>query len=223
MPVTPIVLADLTSSTLGGAGAFDVLMATMREHLDLEYSKNRIRGPEYSQVYLGAFQAVLAQSVQFLLMKDKAANEAALVAAQVAETEAKVQLLIQQKLNATEEFNVLVAQKCKLQAEYDNLMEQKTRIASENALMQQKILSERAQTQSSGVDPDSVIGKQKALYQAQKDGFARDAEQKAAKLLADTWSSRRMTDEGTVADNVNMLSDQVVGRAITKMLNGVGA
>jgi hypothetical protein len=70
---------------------------------------------------------------------------------------------------------------------------------------------------------DSVVGRQKALYQAQTDGFTRDAEQKAAKLLVDTWSVRRTTDEGTVADGTNMLNDATVGRAITKLLDGVGA
>lgn len=223
MPITPLTIEQLSDGSASGTGAFDVLMGSLRNHLDIEYNKNRIRGPEYSQVYLGALQAVLQQATAFLLTKDKAANEAALVEAQTLKIAAEITLLAQQKLNAEVEHEVLVAQKCKLQAEYDNLILQKDRIASENALVLQKVVTERAQTQGSGVDPDSVIGKQKNLYQAQTDGFKRDAEQKAAKLMADTWSSRRMTDEATVADGTNMLADVVVGRAINKMLQGVGA
>ena len=68
-----------------------------------------------------------------------------------------------------------------------------------------------------------MIGKQKALYGAQTDGVKRDAEQKAAKLLADTWSVRRTTDEATVADATNKLNDATVGRAIEKLLSGIGA
>ena len=87
----------------------------------------------------------------------------------------------------------------------------------------QKVITERAQVQAIGVDADSVIGKQKSLYQAQTDGFKRDAEQKAAKLMVDSWNIRRTTDEATVADQTNMLADSVVGRAVAKMLAGVGA
>lgn len=216
MTATPLTLAQLTEGSLSGDGVFDVLMNATKAHLESEYAKNRIRGPEYSQVYLASMQAVLQQATAFLLTKDKAANEAAMVAAQIA-------LLEQQRLNAIAEHNVLLAQKCKLDAEYDVLMEQKLKSAAENQLLVQKVITERAQVQAIGVDADSVIGKQKSLYQAQTDGFKRDAEQKAAKLMVDSWNIRRTTDEATVADQTNMLADSVVGRAVTKMLAGVGA
>lgn len=216
MTTTPLTLAQLTEGSLSGDGVFDVLMNATRAHLESEYTKNRIRGPEYSQVYLASMQAVLQQATAFLLTKDKAANEAAMVAAQIA-------LLEQQRLNAIAEHDVLLAQKCKLDAEYDVLMEQKLKSAAENQLLVQKVITERAQVQAIGVDADSVIGKQKSLYQAQTDGFKRDAEQKAAKLMVDSWNIRRTTDEATVADQTNMLADSVVGRAVTKMLAGVGA
>lgn len=216
MTATPLTLAQLTEGSLSGDGVFDVLMNATKAHLESEYAKNRIRGPEYSQVYLASMQAVLQQATAFLLTKDKAANEAAMVAAQIA-------LLEQQRLNAIAEHDVLLAQKCKLDAEYDVLMEQKLKSAAENQLLVQKVITERAQVQAIGVDADSVIGKQKSLYQAQTDGFKRDAEQKAAKLMVDSWNIRRTTDEATVADQTNMLADSVVGRAVTKMLAGVGA
>lgn len=216
MTATPLTLAQLTEGSLSGDGVFDVLMNATRAHLESEYAKNRIRGPEYSQVYLASMQAVLQQATAFLLTKDKAANEAAMVAAQIA-------LLEQQRLNAIAEHAVLLAQKCKLDAEYDVLLEQKLKSAAENQLLVQKVITERAQVQAIGVDADSVIGKQKSLYQAQTDGFKRDAEQKAAKLMVDSWNIRRTTDEATVADQTNMLADSVVGRAVAKMLAGVGA
>ena len=86
-----------------------------------------------------------------------------------------------------------------------------------------KTTTEKAQTTALGVDADSVIGKQKALYGAQTSGFTRDAEQKAADLMTKTWMARRTTDEATVADGVNMLNDAAVGRAVNKLLSGVGA
>lgn len=288
--IAPIPVSALTEGTLEGTGIFDVLMRVTKVHLEAEYVKNRIKGPEYSTVYLGSLESVMRNSMDFLLQRQKAALEAELMAQQVLVAQAEVQkmaaevdlakekvllakveleimnlnkakipaeidhleaqtglintqrtlaetksphelahldaqtaLVGQQKDNAVLEGTVLVAQECKLRAEYDVLMASKDKTAAENALLVQKNVTEKAQTISLGVDADSVIGKQKALYQAQTDGFSRDAEQKAAKLMVDSWNVRRTTDEGTVADGTNMLADVVVGRAVNKMLTGVGA
>lgn len=288
--IAPIPVSALTEGSLEGTGIFDVLMRVTKVHLESEYVKNRIKGPEYSTVYLGSLESVMRNSMDFLLQRQKAALEAELMAQQVLVAQAEVQkmaaevdlakekvllakveleimnlnkakipaeiahleaqthlldtqrtlaetkspheldhldaqteLVGQQKANAVLEGSVLVAQECKLRAEYDVLMVSKDKTAAENALLVQKNVTEKAQTMSIGVDADSVIGKQKNLYQAQTDGFSRDAEQKAAKLMVDSWNVRRTTDEGTVADGTNMLADSVVGRAVSKMLSGVGA
>ena len=192
----------LTTGVVDGTGDFDVLMQTVKAHLTEEYGKNRIKGPEFSTVYLGALQAVLAQAADFLLKKD---------------------LVEKDLLKADAEILVLTAQKCKLEAEFDVLLEQKLKTIAETALLNQKKVTEAAQTSGTGVDVDSVIGKQKTLYTAQADGFARDAEQKAAKLMVDSWNVRRTTDEATVADGVNLLADVNVGRAVTTLLAGVNA
>ena len=139
-----------------------------------------------------------------------------------AHTDAQTALVNQQAANAVTENTVLVAQECKLRAEYDLTLEQKLRTVEETGLLAQKKATERAQTVELGVDDNSVIGRQKGLYQAQIDGFTRDAEQKAAKLLVDSWNVRRTTDEATVADTVNRLDDATVGKAVGKMLSGVG-
>ena len=136
---------------------------------------------------------------------------------------AKTAMTTQQTANAVIEALVLTAQKCKLQAEFDLTVSQTLKSAQELALLTQKVVTEKAQTVALGVDDNSVIGKQKLLYAAQTTGFTRDAEQKVAKLMADTWSVRRTTDEATVADGTNLLNDVTVGRAITKLLSGVGA
>lgn len=204
-----IPLTSLTEARLTGAGVFDVLMKASRAHLDEEFSRNRIKGPEYAQVYLGSLTEVLQASVQFLLQKDK--------------VDAEVRLLNQQILNAEVENRVLEAQVCKLKAEYDLILEQRLKTTEETGLLAQKKITERAQTVGAGVDDDSVVGRQKMLYKAQTDGFQRDAEQKTAKTLIDTWNVRRTTDDATVADGTNMLNDATIGRAVSKLLAGVGA
>ena len=214
--MTEIPINELTAGTLDGAGIYDVLMRTTKVHLDQEYNQNRIRGPEYSQVYLGSMEAAMRVSLDFLTQRRKIALEAQLLTEQIT-------LVHQQGLNAVTEGEVLTQQVCKLKAEYDLLILQKERVSAETALLTQKLATEKAQTVSLGVDVDSVVGRQKSLYLAQTNGFTRDAEQKVAKLMVDTWNVRRTTDEGTVADGTNMLSDAVVGRAVNKMLAGVGA
>lgn len=236
-PIVVPTIADLTTATLAGDGAFDVLMKANKAHLEDEFSKNRIKGSEYATVYLGSMQATLETALKFLLERQKVGLEAQvleqqvlLATAQVAKANAEVlqiqkqtELMEQQRLNAITEGEVLVAQKCKLQAEYDVLMLTKDKTTKESDLLAQKVLTEKAQTQAIGVDDNSVIGKQKTLYQAQTDGFKRDAEQKAGKLLIDSWNVRRTTDEATVADGTNKLSDLYVGKAVQKLLDGIGA
>lgn len=121
------------------------------------------------------------------------------------------------------ERQVLKAQQCKLAAEFDLTVSATAKSAGEIALLAQKTVTESAQVLAMGVDADSVIGKQKALYGAQTNGFTRDAEQKTAKLLADTWSVRRTTNDLEEANAINKLDNTFVGRAIEKLLTGVGA
>lgn len=137
-------------------------------------------------------------------------------------TDAQILLLTQQKLNAVIEGDVLTANKCKLQAEFDLLILSKDKTVQETALLTWKTNTEKGQTIQLGVDADSVLGKQKALYAAQTAGFQRDAEQKAAKIMVDTWNVRRTTDEATIAGGTNRLGDADVGNAVGKMLAGVG-
>lgn len=329
MSIDRIPLEDLTEAKVDGGGAFDVLMQAAKSHLDQEFKLNRIRGPEYSTVYLGAMESVLQYAVQFLIEGRKAALEAELIAQQILLTQAEVEkaqaqvLLIQQQtanalaehalitqnadkiaaeirnldantslvilnhdkvpveidhilaqislteanilkipaetahveaqtelvegqiskipsellhlesqtslieqqtVNAVTENTTMLKQQCKLDAEFDLLKAQELKTGAETTVLTHKAITEQAQVSSAGVDPDSVIGKQKQLYQAQTDGFARDAEQSAAKLLVDTWSVRRTTDEdGTSANSTNKLDDATIGRAISKLLSGVGA
>lgn len=143
--------------------------------------------------------------------------------AQKLQIEAQRGLVLQQTANGILEGKVLVAQECKLRADYDLTMGTTIKTATENLLLSAKVATEKAQTQGAGTDPDSVIGKQKSLYQAQTDGFKRDAEQKAAKIMVDSWNARRMTDDATVADGTNRLNDATIGQTVSTMLAGIGA
>lgn len=284
--MTEITAPQLTEATVEGQGIFDLLMRANKAHLDEEFSKNRLRGADYAQVYLGSAQSAMQYAIQFLLEKQRADQQAELLKAQVLTEQKQQALLTQQALNlvseelkidaetqvasrtadnllaekdrlvaqtavlAAQEVNlgkeafqieaqtskldqettnllventVLVAQECKLRAEYDVLLEQKPKTVAETTLLSQRNATEKAQTNGLGVTDDSVIGTQRALYASQQQGYLRDAEQKAAKLLVDSWNIRRTTDEGTQANTTNKLDDANVGRAINKLLSGVEA
>lgn len=209
MTTTPITVADLTSGTADGTGVFDILMKANKAHLEQEYAKNRITGADYAKAYLSMVQATMQGAISFLTERDQIAFKAELLEAQIA--------------TEKQQEKVLIAQECKLRAEYDLTLATITKTGKETDLLNQKMLTEKAQTTDLGVDDNSVIGKQKKLYQAQTDGFARDAEQKAAKIMIDTWNARRMTDDGTVADGVNHLQDSDIGRAVIKLFAGINA
>lgn len=236
--MTTIAVSDLTQATLSGTGIFDVLMRANAAHLESEFAKGRIKGPEYSTVYLGSLTQVMQTALQLLLTKEKTNLEAQLLQKQIdladkellkstatiTQLEAQTALINQQKANAILEGAVLVATECKLRAEFDVLQSTNIKTAQETSLLAQKTATERAQVTTLGVDDNSVVGRQKQLYQAQTSGFTRDAEQKAAKVMVDTWNVRRTTDpDSAAADSTNNLNDAAVGRAVNKLLSGVGA
>lgn len=136
--------------------------------------------------------------------------------ADTALTNAQKLLTDNQTANALKEGQVLSNQVIKTEKET-------LRIAAETSLLGEKLVTEKAQTSQGLVEQDSVIGRQKALYKAQADGFGRDAEQKAAKILVDSWNVRRTTDEGTSANTTNKLDDASVGRVVERLLTGVNA
>lgn len=133
----------------------------------------------------------------------------------------ETEVLVQQQ-------NLLIQQVAKLREdilaapmERDVLAAQRLKVEAERDLIGKKTVTEQAQYSNYGVSTDSVIGRQKELYLAQALGFARDAEQKAVKILVDTWNVRRTTDEGTSGNSTNRLDDWHIGAAVLKMLHGV--
>jgi len=153
----------------------------------------------------------------------KLAADTLLTTSQKAVSDQQTLKLTQDTTNAVSENTVLIAQQCKLTAEFDLISEQVNKTTAEKELLVQKSVTETAQTNAVGTSTDSVLGKQKALYTAQTASFARNDEQKTAKLLIDSWNARRLTDDATLADSVNGLLDANVGRAVTKLLTGIDA
>ena len=157
-----VPLNALTQTTLDGSGVFDTLMRSMKAHLEAEYQKGRIKGTEYSTVYLGSLTAVLDASLNFLLQREKVALEAELMAQQILVAQAEVEkaraqvevakaeiekvkleleIMSLNKEKIPVEIAVLQAQKCKLDAEFDLTKEQTLKAGQEKALLAQKVVT----------------------------------------------------------------------------------
>jgi hypothetical protein len=136
--VPDITIFNLTESDFNGNGVFDKLMKSVNAQILEQYQSDRITSDNYGTVYLGSLQAVLAQSVQFLLTKDKAAYDAALSLTQVKKGIEEVELVKSQKL-------LTDAQIDKTRQEIAFSIEQQTLISFERDKITQDILLTQAQ------------------------------------------------------------------------------
>ena len=205
-------IEDLTTIKVSGTGAFDQLMQATKNHLQEEYKAGRIKGAEYSQVYLGSLVAVLDQAVKYLSVQ----KQDALIQAQIEKLQVEKELVAAQRDNMIIEGQNLVLQ--------GQLLEKQLLLNdAQIGLMNQKVKTEKAQIEDvvDGVTVSGIIGKQKVLYTRQADGFLRDAEHKMAKLMADVWAVQRTTDEGIAPSP--QLNNSSIDSVISKAKQGVGA
>ena len=91
-----ILISEVTTGALNGDGIFDELMRGIQLRLDEEYSNNRLRGTDYSKVYLGSLQSSMQQAMAFALGRQQADAQAELTKAQLAKTTAEVVNLVKQ-------------------------------------------------------------------------------------------------------------------------------
>jgi hypothetical protein len=203
--ITPVTVDDITQGSVTGTGIFDKLMATVAAQLQAEFQADRITKSDYGQVYVSALNNTLGQAIQFLLTKDQAALQAATLTAQ---------------------YEKIALEKDILELQKQQLTSQILTDAAQRALINQKIVTEVAQTQDTPTSNTStgysgVVGKQNALYAAQTTGFTRDAEQKAAKLALDILATQLSTDDSMTVANTNM-HPAAIGALVQKLATGIG-
>jgi len=193
---------DITTKEVDGTGIFDVMMAGIRAHLELEYKKNRITGAEYAKTYVALTQAALTNAVQFALGKDQAfwasaKAQAEAITARVANEATKLQALL-----GRAEYALT---KLKLATEDANFGAQKYNITkilpAQRALLVEQMEAQRGQTsnhRSDGQEIEGLLAAQKALYEQQIRAYEEDIRHKFTKLLTDTWITRHTIDEDIV-------------------------
>lgn len=168
-------IKDLTSGTLDGTGSFDVMMRVIALHLDQQFKAQRITGNEYADTYLKAMQLAVQAGVQFTLENTKTATELALIEAQTRAVEEDIIFKQLQRVQLQGQIEMLQDQKALLHAQVEGE-------EAQIRLIDQKILTEKSQTDPQYVVAGSLVDSQTKVYQKQAAGLDRDAEQKAAEI-----------------------------------------
>ena len=237
IPDAQLSITELTEATLDGGGVLDVLLQTMRLHLDREFKSNRITGTAYATVYAESMAVFLQQAIQYTLSKSRMALElqqleeqVALIKLQQDQTIAQTNKIATDTVVAIKQGHLIDAQIHQVKAQTNQinaetalkLPAEVASIEAQTALYKQKTITEKAQTDNSVVGADSTIDRQNEMLAAQTAGFQRDAEQKAAQLLINTWNVRNNADPDTNDVNFNnKLVDNNVGAAVQKLMAGI--
>jgi len=113
LPIIPdgITVSTVTEGCVEGTGIYDVFMQSHRDAIHQEYIKNRIKGSEYSKVYLGGMQQAMQSAVAFALNKDEAAAKAELARYAIVKTQAETELVGHQICKVEKEIELLQAQR----------------------------------------------------------------------------------------------------------------
>lgn len=168
---TPTVsFEDITNGSPTGSGIFDKLMKSVKAHLKEEYDNQRIRGSEYTQVYLGSIQTAIGQAMQWQLGAQNAANQAQLIDAQIEQVNAQTNLTDEQKALVTEQILQTKQQVTNMIAENANIIKQGTLLDAQNtltnanaSLTSAKTLTEAEQLEVVKYNHENMLPSQKGL------------------------------------------------------------
>lgn len=141
-----ILIEELTTGAIDGEGALDKIMQTVTLHLDQEFNKNRIKGPDYAKVSLGATQAAITQSLQFVLQRQVNDKQAELLDSQKNVSDAQLvgidldnQLKTKQLDKADLEIEILSKQSLLLTEQIAGVVQQNLLTTQQIALATQQV------------------------------------------------------------------------------------
>lgn len=198
---------DLTTIELQGTGVLDVLLQTMRTHLNDQFDKQRIRGVEYAETYLGAYTATLNAAISFLLAKERQGLEMMQLQAQVDLTKAQItQAEAQTNLVKAQEEQVR-AEMTKIPYEIQLIQAQIENMAKQNELADKQILQADKQLDLLQAQIDVQI-KQLDLLEKQVEQAAAQTEYYKQKVVTEkAQTDATVIGAGSVTDTQIKLMD----------------
>ena len=147
-----IALTELTETTLEGNGVFDALMRASKAHLQDQYAKGAIRGPEYATVYLGQLESSMQTALAFLTQRQRIDLEAQLLQLQielagieVIKANIAVELAREEVLTAKVQRTLVEAQVTKITAEIELIPLQKLQVEAQTKLIDANLVNAGAE------------------------------------------------------------------------------
>ena len=209
----PADFKEITTGCVEGDGVFDQLMRSLKAHLHEEYNANRIRGSEYSQVYLGGLQAAMGQAIQWHLGAQIAQNQADLILAQTNLTEEQVQNAIKEGLLTDSRKELIAAQASLTREQEKSLIEERPNIAkqglqieaqignidSQKALTDAKIVSEGLGQETAQYNLDTTLPAQTVILEQ--------------KLITEEAQTKDITSQGVVTGAIGKRNTVMVKQA----------
>lgn len=200
LPVSGPSSTDITTG-VGGTGAFDVIMTSLKSYLQVEFEKGRITGAEYTKTFIELTQTALQTALQFTLAKDQVFWTSQ--QAQIAAVTARVGLETGKVQHDTVAYQL------------------GTMLPAQLVLVNEQMEAQRAQTLSTRADGVAVagsVGMQVQLYGQQITSYKRDAEIKASKPFTDAYITAKTLDDtltppnGFTNANIDLVLSSIMAR-----------
>ena len=191
----------LTDVSLTGSGVLDKFLQLQRLVLDREFNDGRIHGKEYADSFIATYSINMELAIKFLLEKEKQYYEIELIESQIANSRKELEL---------KEYELTHIKPIELAA-----------LTANKELTEQKIITERAQTDASAYGPKSVIDWNVKTLEAQIAGIEQDSKQKIMRMLISTWETR-LNNDGVDNPSAAGLGDTDIKQAVNAAKASVG-
>lgn len=227
----------LTDVSLTGSGVLDKFLQLQRLVLDREFNDGRIHGKEYADSFIATYTINMELAIKFLLEKEKQYYEIELIESQIANSKKDLELkeyeltfikpqelaLKVAQLGIAEKELLLKAKQIEL-AEYEllhKLPAEVEGILANNELINQKTITEKAQTDATAYGPNSVIDWNVKTLAAQIAGIEQDSKQKIMRMLVSTWETR-LNNDGVDNPSTAGLGDSDIKQTVDAAKASVG-
>lgn len=203
-----------------GTGVFDGLMHAVNKNIEVQYNNGRIAGQDYANIYLGGLQAVLQQSIMFVLQKDTSdAQSAEILDSTIrANTQLQDQLLTATKQRLGIDKDIDVKERSTVIQE-DQSIQDILNKQSQKAILDQQKLTEVQNTAKAAYEVVTLLPDQHNTNIKQLEAIDKDIEAKNQQIL-------NMQDELFTANKQRDLIDKQLLKAKVDnriSLNGLNA